>query len=780
MFRLEIFFVVLLVGLLMSEVVEKIARLFFHMYLLDHDPGLQFFFISIFFVLLLISLYFLYYLNPGLQYAEPIEYIQREFNIFRKKVKITWPENWEASSTKTILFTFNKNTPQDEVILKVYRDSELLATTEIWDEENETMEVIFTSQTSGLYKFYLSFSNRPVRGSPWEKKVTPTEPDPKTSRMVNLSSPTTVLKSGGSFSARVELRDMFNNHIDCKRCFCDVITVTVDNEAFYEIGPCVISKNIEVKFTFSTLTVGAFPVSIHYRDNMIGRLQLLVLPPAKLTSINNYISRMGWNSYYEVNLTRLTGSSQKQKTVYVYLTDKQMIIREFYLKLIPHRLISYRVNPQVKLNIQDKVLTIQQHDEEDNITQLKGENILLLAATYYTILLRRVGGSETFYEKRQFFFDELLKYHEDLKHRHVRLPIRIDRYNIFESTWKVTRHFLQSDWARLWEIFFDGEIGVDQGGLRREWFELVTKFIFDPENEIFVPLEEGSNSVAPNPFPPSHIKLKHFRLAGKLVGKALYESAMGDTYRLNLNAQIAKSLLAQITGVGTHFTMMEVDAPDLWRSKIKYILENDVEFLDLTFTQDELHDGQVATIELISNGAKTPVTEANKKTYVTALSNYLLCTRVKTQVEAFLEGLHTLVPDNLLSLWDESELELLLCGVRDYSVAELKKYHTVVGTNIGRFGLILNWFWQVLSHMGKEDLSRFVQFCTGSSLLPPGGWSALRPQLQISWGGAEMGTLPTSHTCFNMFVLPDAENYHELERVMLIAVREGSEGFLMT
>jgi len=772
--------VVLLVGLLMSEIIEKIARLLFHMYLLDHDPGVQLFFISIFIFLILVCLYFLYYLNPGLQYAEPIQYIQREFNIFRKKVKITWPEDWEASSTKTILFTFNKPTPQEEVITKVYRDSELLPTTDIWDDDNQTLEVIFNSQIAGTYKFYLSNSSRPVRGSPWEKKVTPAEPDYKTSRLVNLSSSTTVLKSGGSFSVRAELRDMFNNHIDCKRCYCDVITVTVDNEAFYEIGPCQISKNIEIKFTFSTLTVGAFPAYIYYRDYLIGKLQLLVLPPAKLTSINNYLARMGWNSYYEVSLTCLHGSVQKPKTVYVYLTDKQMIIREFYLKLIPHRLTSYRVNPQVRLAIQDKVLTIQQHEEEDTVTQLRGENILLLAATYYTILLRRVGGSETFYEKRQFFFDELTKYHEDLKHRHVRLPIRIDRSNIFESTWKVTRHFLESDWARLWEIYFDGEIGVDQGGLRREWFELVTKFIFDPQNEIFVPLEEGSSSVGPNPFPPSHIKLKHYRLAGKLVGKALYESAMGDTYRLNMNAQLAKSLLAQIIGVGTHFTMMEVDAPDLWRSKIKYILENDVEFLDLSFTQEEVKDGQVMSVDLINNGSKTPVTESNKKAYITALSTYLLCTRVKNQVEAFLEGLHTLVPDNLLSLWDESELELLLCGVRDYSIAELKKYHTVVGTNIGRYGLVLTWFWQVLQHMGKEDLSRFVQFCTGSSLLPPGGWAGLRPHLQISWGGAEAGTLPTSHTCFNMIVLPDAENYHMLEKVMMVAVREGSEGFLMT
>ena len=109
-----------------------------------------------------------------------------------------------------------------------------------------------------------------------------------------------------------------------------------------------------------------------------------------------------------------------------------------------------------------------------------------------------------------------------------------------------------------------------------------------------------------------------------------------------------------------------------------------------------------------------------------------------------------------------------------------KKFHTLVGVNLGRFSLVLGWFWQILTHMSKEDMSKFVRFCTGSSLLPPGGWSGLKPLLQISWGGAERGSLPVSHTCFNMIVLPDVENYHQLERVVLLAVREGSEGFLLS
>jgi hypothetical protein len=36
------------------------------------------------------------------------------------------------------------------------------------------------------------------------------------------------------------------------------------------------------------------------------------------------------------------------------------------------------------------------------------------------------------------------------------------------------------------------------------------------------------------------------------------------------------------------------------------------------------------------------------------------------------------VPEGLLALFDENELELLISGVRDYKLAELKACHTVI------------------------------------------------------------------------------------------------------
>merc|ERR1719357_329594 len=575
----------------------------------------------------LLLLYCLSLLNPELHSLPPLQYIEREFNVFRKRVKVTWPEDWSAATTKTVNFSFDPSL-REELTVSVTRAGEAVHCTEVW--ARDALELIFPARIAGDYRFLLKCSDRPVRGAPWVRKVEPASVDYRMIRPVGLRSQTAVLPAGGSFTVRLQLRDCFENHIEAGEEHCDQLQVLVDSDAFYEIEPSnSLPRYVQVKFSFTSQTCDAFPVFLKYNGNVVASLQLLVLTADKLEVVNNYVTRMSWNSYYEVQLTKLQGVAQKSKTVYVYLTDRQVTIREFYLKLIPHKLATFRVAPHVTFSVQDKVLTIQQREEET--TCLTGENLLTLAATFYTLLLRRTGGSENFLEKKAFFSSELIKHHDDLNHQHRRMPVQIDRFNVFESTYRTSRHFLQADWARLWEISFDGELGVDQGGLRREWYDLVTRFIFDPENQIFVPMEEGAMSVGPNPFPPSHIKGKHYRLAGKLVGKALYETAMGDTYSLHLNARLAHHLLAQIIGVGVHSSMLEKDAPELWRTKIQFILANNVDFLDLDFTQEEVkQDGERVTVDLVPNGGRITVTDTNKKAYIAALARYLLETRVKT------------------------------------------------------------------------------------------------------------------------------------------------------
>ena len=77
----------------------------------------------------------------------------------------------------------------------------------------------------------------------------------------------------------------------------------------------------------------------------------------------------------------------------------------------------------------------------------------------------------------------------------------------------------------------------------------------------------------------------------------------------------------------------------------------------------------------------------------------------------------------------DSELELLLCGVREYKLSELKKFHSVVSNDIF-FGRTLKWFWAALEGFSSEQFAKLLQFTTGSSQLPPGGFAELSPVFQ--------------------------------------------------
>lgn len=105
----------------------------------------------------------------------------------------------------------------------------------------------------------------------------------------------------------------------------------------------------------------------------------------------------------------------------------------------------------------------------------------------------------------------------------------------------------------------------------------------------------------------------------------------------------------------------------MYLSKIKYILDTDLDTtdsLELYFVE-EVYDtsGQLSkTVELTPNGSKVRVSNATKNQYLDALAQQRLCSSVKEEVDAFLKGLNGIIPDNLLSIFDENELEVSFYG----------------------------------------------------------------------------------------------------------------------
>jgi E3 ubiquitin-protein ligase HUWE1 len=68
---------------------------------------------------------------------------------------------------------------------------------------------------------------------------------------------------------------------------------------------------------------------------------------------------------------------------------------------------------------------------------------------------------------------------------------------------------------------------------------------------------------------------------------------------------------------------------------------------------------------LIPGGRNIKVTEENKHQYVDLVAEHRLTTAIRPQINAFLEGFSELIPRELISIFNDKELELLISGLPD-------------------------------------------------------------------------------------------------------------------
>ncbi|XP_064183772.1 apoptosis-resistant E3 ubiquitin protein ligase 1 isoform X2 [Anguilla rostrata] len=602
---------------------------------------------------------------------------------------------------------------------------------------------------------------------------------------------------------------------------------TQDDESAEEYYSKAVSSNKQQCQVLLRLTLrkkGCFRACISYQNQPLsnGEFDIIVLSENEKNCVEKNVSTPGISIYFEAYLYstgnystsswQLPASSllapqrrpstadeeeerdspvegqpekvKKPKKVYCYISPKQLSVKEFYLKIIPWRLFTFRVCPGTKFTYYGpdpihKYLTLVVDDGIQPPVELSCKDRNIMAATFIRFLHKNIGGSETFQDKVSFFQRELRHMHS--KRPRTKTCLKITRHTILDSSLKATRNFSVSDWSKNFEVVFQDEEALDWGGPRREWFELTCKSLFDTSNQLFTRFSDNNQGlVHPNAERPAHLRLKVYEFAGRVVGKCLYESALGGAYKQLVRARFTRSFLAQIIGLRMNYKYFETDDQEFYKTKVCFILNNDVSEMDLVFAEEKYSkSGQLEkVVELISGGAQISVTNENKMHYLNLLAQYRLANQVREEVEHFLKGLNELVPENLLAIFDENELELLMCGTGDINVQDFKAHAVIVGGSWHFREKVMKWFWAVVSSFTQEELARLLQFTTGSSQLPPGGFNTLCPSFQII-AAPTHSTLPTAHTCFNQLCLPTYDSYEELHKMLKLAISEGSEGFGM-
>ncbi|KAF7540395.1 hypothetical protein G7Z17_g12195 [Cylindrodendrum hubeiense] len=335
-------------------------------------------------------------------------------------------------------------------------------------------------------------------------------------------------------------------------------------------------------------------------------------------------------------------------------------------------------------------------------------------------------------------------------------------------------------------IVFKGEEGVDAGGLRKEWFLLLVREVFNPDHGMFLYDEDSQYCYFnPNAFETSD----QFFLVGVVMGLAIYNSTILD---VALPPFAFRKLIASApthgTGASAHpRPAMRYNLEDLaeYRPRLARGLRQLLDFegdVEATFCIDFVIEtekyGTNVQVPLCPGGERIPVTNSNRREYVDLYTRYILDVAVTRQFEPFKRGFYTVCGGNALSLFRPEEIELLVRGSdEELDITALRgvaEYDNWGSKNPDGSEPIIGWFWETFQAATPEDQRKLLLFITGSDRIPAMGTSLL--PIKISCLGDDTTRFPMARTCFNFLSLSRYESKEKLEKKLWTAVHE-SEGF---
>ncbi|KAI9295222.1 hypothetical protein K502DRAFT_315969 [Neoconidiobolus thromboides FSU 785] len=348
------------------------------------------------------------------------------------------------------------------------------------------------------------------------------------------------------------------------------------------------------------------------------------------------------------------------------------------------------------------------------------------------------------FDNKRTYFNLQLHKRTPTREAHNTLQLNVRRQYVFEDSFRQFqgRNGNEIKYSKI-NVKFHDEEGVDAGGVTREWFTVLSHQMFDPNYALFI--SSSVDKVTHQPNKASHVNPEHlhfFKFVGRMIGKAIFSEVTLDAY-------FTRSFYKHILGKPVEFKDLEANDKQFYDSMV-WTLENDItEHMFLTFSDDIEIFGEKKIIPLKPDGENIPVTEENKKEYVKLITEFRLYTAIKDQIDNFLTGFHEIIPKDLIAIFDEQELELLISGLPDIDIDDWKNNTTYQGYT--QSSAQIQWFWRAVRSFDQSERAKLLQFATGTSKVPLGGFNSLQgsngvQKFQIHRDFASSKRLPSAHT----------------------------------
>ena len=354
--------------------------------------------------------------------------------------------------------------------------------------------------------------------------------------------------------------------------------------------------------------------------------------------------------------------------------------------------------------------------------------------------------------------------------------VRVRRCHLLEDGLGEIARQRPRDLLKPLRVHFIGEDGIDAGGVKKEFFQLLVTELLSLDYGMLVYLPESRTYW----FNAATLEGDdEFMLLGLALGLAIYNGVL-------LDFPLPLALYRKLAGQEPGLRDLEAMDPTLGRS-LRQLLEFEEESADGS-SSGTVEDVFCATFvasppgaapgstpsELVPGGDSIPVTAANRREYVELYVRHWLSDSVHAQFEAFARGFAQLCGGPAMALFSATELERLVCGSPVLDFGALRAAARYDGGYTAEMEHVA-WLWEIVSEFAPEEARRFLKFFTGSDRAPIGGLGALRCVIQRD-GAADTAKLPTSHTCFNTLLLPAYATKERMAERLRLAIMN-SEGF---
>jgi E3 ubiquitin-protein ligase TRIP12 len=275
-------------------------------------------------------------------------------------------------------------------------------------------------------------------------------------------------------------------------------------------------------------------------------------------------------------------------------------------------------------------------------------------------------------------------------------------------------------------------------------------------------------------------QVSKFHFVGQLVGKVLEDNRL-------LSMHFTTPFLKVIQGYD-YIDLINYQHVDSYiYNSVKSLIDMCTKLqngnLDETAIANMSLDFTFQGVELKKDGGMVDVDGRNFSQYVEQLCAFLERECFKSAASEFRRGMYEVFDLAHLSSFTDTEFRSLICGNESlWNTPDIITRNIICTHGYDAFSPQINDLISIICELTPDLQRLFLEFVTGSTQLPVGGFPALSPKLTIAKreGSNPDDMLPTCNTCFHYLKLPEYSSREVMRNKLLIAVTLGRGSFELT